>query len=272
MKKITAVILFLVMISISFAGAWTQKKGSGYYKVGYRLLSAEKVFGPTGDKLNIPKLTEHSISLYGEYGLNDQLSAILSFQPYKMIKSDAAINGETENNSIGDLSLGLKAFIAKFGQTVMSGFIQFGIPTGDSDPPNGLITGDGEFNQFFGLQLGHSLYPMPAYFNFTAGFNNRNEGYSDEFYTSFEAGYKFTESLMLIGRVKLLKSLKNGDNNFAGGYGGLYSNNQEYVAYGPELIYKITDDFGVSAHFESGTAAKNIQSAPVFGFGVFFTN
>ncbi len=269
-KNILIILLLLIFTGSSFAGAWTQKKNSGFYKVDYRILSAKKVFGPTGDKFDIQQLTEQTIGIYGEYGINDMLTGVLSFHPLKMIKSDTLVNGETKNNGIGDLSLGLRVRLAQFGNSVLSGDVHFGIPTGDNEPANGLITGDGEFNQQFGIQFGHSFYPAPSYINLAVGFNNRNEGYSDEFYSSIEVGYNITEQFLLVGRVKLLRSMKNGDNSFSGGYAGLNSNNQEYVAYGPELIYFIDNNWGISALFESGTAAKNIQSAPVFAFGVFF--
>ena len=75
---------------------------------------------------------------------------------------------------------------------------------------------------------------------------------------------------MLIGKIKLLRSLKNGDANVLGGY-WMYANNQEYLAYGLDLVYKINSFLGISATFESGTAAKNIQSAPVYALSIYFS-
>ena len=66
-------------------------------------------------------------------------------------------------------------------------------------------------------------------------------------------------------------SFDNGDPNVLGGF-GTYQNDQQFLAYNAELVYSITDNWGVSAYYESGTNGKNIISAPVLNFSVFFTH
>ena len=117
--------------------------------------------------------------------------------------------------------------------------------------------------------MGHSLYPVPAYFNVDIGFNNRIKGYSDEFLFAFEVGYTFKGKLTAILRLRGLESLENGDDGVSGGMGGLYANNQSYTTYGPELIYSIDERAGISLSAAGATRVKNALSAPVFSLGVF---
>ena len=77
--------------------------------------------------------------------------------------------------------------------------------------------------------------------------------------------------MTLILKFKGLQPLKNGDRNKIGGFGVLL-NNQRYIAYGAEIIYMLTQNIGISAFYESGTAGRNIVSTPVYTFGVFFSN
>jgi len=48
------------------------------------------------------------------------------------------------------------------GSTVISAGLKSGLPLGDDAQENGLLTGDGEFNQILSLQLGQSFYIFEA--------------------------------------------------------------------------------------------------------------
>jgi len=52
----------------------------------------------------------------------------------------------------------------------------------------------------------------------------------------------------------------------------LFSNNQQYIAYGPELFYNVTENWGVTAGANAGTWARNVLSAYVYRFGIFIRN
>ena len=74
--------------------------------------------------------------------------------------------------------------------------------------------GDGEFNQLLTIDAGTSWQNnnTPLYANFSLGFNNRTNGFSDEVRYTAELGAKiFNQKLWVIGRVNAIESLKNGD-------------------------------------------------------------
>ncbi len=266
-------IVFLIQ-SIAVAGAWTQKKGKVYAKMDYRFLSGTKIYNSGGIKIPSPEFKDVTLGVFASYGITDNVTTFVNFAAYKSVKLDtlaAAVGFDTDISSIGDISAGVKLKLAKFGNTVISTKLILGLPTGKSDTDGGLWTGSGNFNQLIGLEAGHSFYPLPVYISGGVAYNNQTNGFSDEFRYIIEGGYRFTQNLSLILRFHGVVSFTNGDPNVKGGY-GMFSNNQEYVAYNAELVYKFSSNFGVKGYYESGTNGKNIISAPVFNVGIYFSN
>ncbi len=126
-----------------------------------------------------------------------------------------------------------------------------------------MWTGSGDYHQTLGLEYGYSLWPIPAYLNAGVAYTNHTQGLSDAFNYGIEAGYTIIKNLSLILRFHGQLSMKNGDPNVKGGF-GVYSNNQQYIAYNAELAYKFTNNFGVKGYYESGGAGKNIISAACY--------
>jgi hypothetical protein len=275
-KTIQVFFISLILIGISAqpvrAGAWTQKKGGGYYKIDFRFLSGEKVYDSAGTKIPIPKFTDMTIGAFGSYGVTDELTIFLGAAVFKSIKLDTTIAGfENDVKGFGNMMIGGKYRMAKFGKSVVSGKLILGLPTGKTGDDGELWIGSKDFSQAIGLEYGYSLYPLPAYLNAGVTYSNRAAGISDHFNYGIEAGYSFIKSLSLILRFHGQVSFDNGDPNVKGGF-GTFSNNQQFIAYSAELIYKIADNVGIKGYYESGGAGKNIISAPVFNVGMFFTN
>lgn len=269
-----SILIIPLMQSSAAAGAWTQKKGRGYYKMDFRYLSGTKIYSPDGVKIPIPKFTDMTIGIFGSYGFTDEFTGFIGAAPYKAVKLDAtaeAFRSDTEVSGFGDIALGGKYRLAKFGKSVVSGKLILVLPTGKSEPDSGLWIGSNDFHQVLGFEYGYSLYPVPAYLNAGVSFSNRANGFSDLFNYAFEAGYRFFKNLSLIVRFHGQVSFENGDSNVYGGF-GTFSNNQQFIAYNAELVYKFANNVGVKGYYESGTNGKNIISAPVFNVGLFFTH
>jgi len=268
--------LILILQSITFAGAWTEKKGGGYYKLSFRYLKADKIYNSYGEKVAIPDFTDITIGFYGTYGLTDKITLSLNASLYKNVKLEPTSftqNIKTDVSGFGDIGVGVKYGFAKIGKTIFSTSLKLGIPTGKYEMNTGfpgLWTGRKDFNQTVTLEAGHSFYPASFYLTGLIAFTNRNEGFSDEFRYLIEGGYKLGETIAFIGRFHGLVSLKNGNDNVYGGF-GIFQNNAQYYAYNLEIVYKMTKNFGLSAYYESGGGGKNIISAPVLNAGVFYT-
>lgn len=269
--------LFLSSVNQVAAGAWTQKRGQGFYKMSFRLIRADQFYEPNGNKIDIPTLSDYTTNFYGEYGLTDRVTLVANVPVFKRV----TLNKQVGNNSgfvffegdsksgIADSEVGVRLSLLRGGGSVFSAEVILGLPIGDNSQTNGLFTGDGEFNQLIKAQFGHSFYPLPLYFSAEFGYNNRTNGYSDEWHYAAEIGYTFSNKFLVSFKLRGVESRKNSNSTVLGGMGGLSANNQSYLCYGPEFSYIINESFGLSAGIESATRAENVLSAPAFSFGVF---
>ncbi len=242
----------------------------------YRFLSGNKYHNNIGENVLIPKLTDAAINFYSEYGITNDLTIILNFPFYKILSSEVSESSDIKekNSGIGDFDFGIRYKLWVINQTTISSSLFFGVPLAqDIYGENNLVLplGDGEFNQLFGFEAGHSFYPLPAYFSGSIKYNSRSEGYCHQLYYVVEGGYKVLKNLLLNLRLHALQSLHNGDKSFST-HSFLFANDQQFVAYKLGAFYNFTKNFGASLSFESGIIAYNIQSAPVFSFGIFFSN
>ena len=259
------------------AGAWTQEPGAGFFKLNSQMLRGDQLREVNGLKSAIPTLTDYTVSLYGEYGLKDGLTLVGYLPFFKRITLNEQVGRPSgfvyfagdDVTGFADAQAGLRYRLAQRGATVLSAQLLLGLPLGDDAQANGLLTGDGEFNQQYTLQLGHSLYPAPAYFNLDLGFNNRLDGYSDEVVYSAEAGYTIAGRATLILRLNGVESLENGDDTVSGGMGGLYANDQSFVNIGPELVFALGAGSGVSLSALHTLRVRNGLQAPIFSLGLF---
>ena len=176
--------------------------------------------------------------------------------------------GGDDVTGIADAEIGLRGLLLKSGAHVVSAGLILGLPLGDDDHFNGLVTGDGEFNQRLTLQWGYSLHP--AYLAADLGIDNHTDGFADEWVYSAEVGYSFRPELMLILRTRGSESRKNGDDSISGGMGGLYANNKRYLSYGPELVYSVDTRMGLSLSALRSARTRNALVAPAFSLSLFY--
>lgn len=279
MKRFFFIILFLAVVlanQILHAGVWTQQRGEGYYKLGLRIVRADEFYEPGGNKISIRTVGEYTTIFYGEHGLSDRFTVVVSAPIVKRITLNRQVGtggallfeGHSKTG-VADFDLGVRVGLLRTGSAVVSAEALFGIPFGDDEQEIGLYTGDGEFNQVLKLQFGYSFSPLPIFFSSEAGFNNRSNGYSDEFHYSAEVGYTFKNKFLLIFRLRGVESLKNENDPTVGGSFGLFANNQRYLSYGPEINFLINRSVGFVAGIEGATRAENVLSAPAFSFGFF---
>ena len=266
------IILFILLISLSFAGGWTKKKGGGFFQIGTRYLKANQSYNAAGEKVDIATIRNYFTSVYGEFGLTDNITLIGKIPFSSLIMN----NRETENgiqygtgaknSSIGDLSLGFRYGLQQEGWLVFALSSEVEFATGDDTNKSGLITGDGELNVKFGIELGAS-FGANGYFVGSIGQNFRFEGFSNEFMLNLEYGVKISENLLT--SVKLRNVTPSKDLT-SGGFNQAFQQS-EYTSYAFEASYFIKKDLGVSVAFESAFNVKNNFAAPVLSIGMFLT-
>ena len=280
-------VLFLLFISSSLfaGGGWPQPKGQGYFKLYEWWIVSDQHFTDLG-RID-PNMTTgiFNTSIYAEYGFTNRITGIInaplysrSFFNNQVSKTTGEVITEGESiGSFGDTELGIKYGLTPNKPIATSASLILGIPLGnDSGGSQGnLQTGDGEFNQILRLDAGTSIpikaEGVSAYANVYIGFNNRNNGFSDEFRYGVEAGVSlFEQKLLLSGRLNAVESLNNGDKGNEVTSTSVFSNNSEFLNIGGEIAYNINEKFGVSVSYDSAVSGKVILASPSYSVGVFF--
>jgi protein XagA len=268
--------LMLLPLVSQAGGPWPQRKGFGFFKLDFSFIRATDIFDSKGLLVATPTIGNYTTSVFGEYGLTNKLTAI-AYVPLFVrntlnetvgIQTGQVLQAGLENNALGDVDLGLRYGLVG-GKVPISASILVGLPTGDSKNSDGLLTGDGEFNQYLRLETGTSGNKW--WLSADAGFNNRTGGFSDEVRYNAEFGYKLLNTkLLAILKIGGIKSLKNGSANDA--TQGLFSNNVEFFTIAPEISYLHKNKWGVSARLGLAVPAltRNILAAPAVSLGLFY--
>ncbi|MYA76224.1 MAG: hypothetical protein F4132_08260 [Gemmatimonadetes bacterium] len=260
---LTAMLAGLVLqASTVFAGGWTHAPGKGYFKLNEQIIRSDSYFEPSGDRIDITDQNRYTTSLYGEYGLANRLTLVGYLPFYQRISEDR--HGSEAKTGTGDWELGARIGLLTSRATVVSIQVMAGLPLGDSFSDQqevGLFTGDGEFNQLFMLQVGHSLWPTPGYLKAEIGYNNRESDFSDEIRYAVEAGFMVGERFGVSGWVRGAKAI--------GTDGEWTVYDQQYVSFGPEVSFYVTSNAGITAGVTRYTGAHNVLDAPAWDIGLF---
>ncbi len=271
MTKRVLLILIVAVVTChtipAHAGGWTQPQGMGYFKLSQQIISAESLFFSDGSKGEIPTVSGYTTSLYGEFGLLDRVTLVGYMPFYTNFSVDA--EGFDSTTGVGDWDVGIRIGLLTGGPTVVSLQALAGLPLGDSGQGVVLWTGDGEFNQHFSLQVGHSLYPVPGYLKAEIGYNNRESSddpsneFADQLRYSLEAGYTIADRVGITLSIRGIEALDRADDEFHP------RNDVEYMSFGPQVDFYVTPDVGITASMSRYTRAHNMLDAPSWEFGVF---
>ena len=272
----------LLVCTVTIAGGgWPQPKGKGYFKLSQFWIISNQHFTNTGEIDPNGTRASYFTNVYGEYGLSDRLTTIVYWPFYARSVVYEQVSGTTGGlitpgeaiNGVGDMDLAIKYGLTQNKRIALSTSLLLGLPLGESagGSDGTLQTGDGEFNQMLQFDAGSSfkmgnLYP---YANVFVAFNNRTNGFSDEFRYGIEAVIDY-ESIFFVIRVHGVRSFKNGENNFNTTGTSLFANNAEYLAITPEIAYKVSDKWGVSANIGMAAWGKLIFANPTYSIGVYF--
>lgn len=284
MQKLAILIVLFFTLSTTHllaGGGWPQPKGNGYLKLSQWWLVSNQHFTDTG--LIDPNVTSgiFNTSIYLEYGITDKLT-VTGYIPFFSRATNnnlvSATTGEILTagdaiNSFGDTDLGL-TYALTSGTINTSASLIFGLPLGNDagGAQLNLQTGDGEFNQVLKVDagFGYKVGKVNAYGNVYLGYNNRSNGFSDEFRFGAETGYKlFGEKLLAIVRVFGVLSTFNGDTAEGQNSTSVFANNAEHISFSPELNYNVNENWGVSASVAGAFYGRLIFASPSYSVGVY---
>jgi protein XagA len=275
MKAIVTFILLLQVPIWLSAGAWPQPRWGGYFKLDHTFILARDFYNPGGEIERIRTLGNYSTSFYGEFGFTKRLTGIayVPFWVHNTLnetvgrQSGEILEPARTNDAFGDIDLSFKYGILVNTPVVLSTTLTLGLPTGDSRNVDGLLTGDGEFNQMLEVEAGAGL--GKAWVSAGLGYNRRTQGFTDELRYDFEFGYKFfKERLFLIFKLSGVEGIVPGSGEAKGN--ALFSNDLEYTSPQLEAAWKLNKNWGISYRIGGAVRGQNVLAAPSHSFGVFY--
>jgi len=277
--------MLILNCTTTIGQGWPQEENGLYLKLGQWWVNYDEFYDENGEAQGLGRTRSFgNTSIYAEYGITKNLTAIVYFPFFSKATIYKQVNAFTGNviqegeqlSSLGDSDLTVKYSWPIFDQIYISSSITLGFPLGnfpedDFQSTNTLQTGDGEFNQMLTLG-GASSFNVGRYFPYislSGSFNNRTEGYSDEWRFLFETGINI-RSFTFIIKVDGIESLQNGalNNNLVGG--NLIGNNTEYLRISPEIGWGFTDQFGLSLSLFETLSGQLIFSETSYAIGIYW--
>jgi len=119
------------------------------------------------------------------------------------------------------------------------------------------------------LDAGFSAPNSPFYLNANLGFNNRTENLSDEIRYGVEAGVNVSKSILVLGRLQSVNSLRNGSTD-PSAIQGLFSNNVEYMILSPEINWSFTKSLGISTSVSIPISGNQVLGNTAYNVGFFW--
>ena len=258
------------LTSASFAGAWTQRQGGYYFKIASSTLKARSDLNADGQRMDKPgmgKLEDFSLTAYLEYGVRDRLTLVAS-APYKRLSDERTFDtgiGRERDSHLADLEARLR-WQWRAQPAVVSFAAGAKIPLGyeirdDSNVPLGTDEVDGDIR----LLLGRSLYPLPAYLTGELGYRIRGGAFSNEWFSSMEAGFSWRR-LLFKGTVSSVRTFGTcGSTSQAGLIG-----DQNILKLAPGAIYRLSDRVEASLDFFHIASGCNTTTGNTLSLGVAF--
>jgi hypothetical protein len=284
MKNIIFIILasFIFVQTAQAGGPWPQPKGKGYFKLTQWWTVFDEHYTDLG--LIDPNITSgiFNTSIYAEYGITKNFTGIVYLPFFSRNYVNNLVSGTTGEtlvagdaiNSLGDSDIGIKyAFPTRL---PLAATLTFGLPLGQSvgGEQNNLQTGDGEFNQMLQLDAGAGLNitkDIAFYTSAMVGFNNRTNGFSDEFRYMVEGGFGlFDKKVWLIGKLIGVESFKNGEAAGNVNSTSIFANNSEHTSFSIEAAAYVSKKIGVSFNYTAPIRGEIIAADPAYSVGIFY--
>ncbi|MFZ5627986.1 MAG: hypothetical protein ACOY5B_02585 [Spirochaetota bacterium] len=255
-----------LLFTASAQAAWVKNQGEGYVQLGASYTSANNVYDASGTKQPIPRFTEVATQIYGEYGITGKwTSGYLLPVLFTSQAEDAALLQTSKTASgLGD-SIWTNRYQIYSGAVLFSAGLDVGIPTGNRNAAIPLGDGEASVMPKFMLAGGFTL-GVPGFYLFSAGYNKRTIGFSDEINASAMGGLT-TGIVTWILSLELKQSLKNGDAGTLN-ESPLLLNNASFGSWSVGAVVKPTDKLQIMAFFKGGYYVRNILGAASMNLAV----
>jgi hypothetical protein len=278
MRLLPALLWLLAIASAWSQSPWVRPVNSGYVQVGYHTIPAySQIFGGGGSDLPLVRyVTERTLQLYGEYGLDARTTTVVSL-PWRMHERGARTPElplyivPTEAGQIsgfGNISLALRRQLLSV-PLVLSGTLRLDLPSVSNQPSKGLRTGFNAFTVLPILSIGQGWQRL--YWFAYGGFAFRTNNYNHYLNTGAEGGLA-VGPLWFIVFLDIVLPFENGDRPLqpVRTRTGLYENNQGWLSPGFKALWQITPRWGVVVSGASAFWAQYVPQSPGISAAVFY--
>jgi hypothetical protein len=239
------------------AGPWPTGKGRFYGNLAYEFLSTTELATPDGVTQEIPEYLLHQVGLYGTYGINDRITAVLDRLGFR----SSSIEEFESASGIEDLRAGIQLQLGQRGpwNFATRGIVQ--APTGDETKGLGILpTGSGAWEGDFRFSAGRSSSGGRVYGYGEGGYQIRGESLRDGFIYEGQLGFWASSRVLLIFNIRGVQPFESepGDASLAS-IAGL-GDGVAYTALGPSAIVELGESWGVQVEVEDAFNAKNLAT------------
>lgn len=273
--------------SEALAGAWTLPEGRLWTKVSYFqqktdewYISFPEPYFRDDEISEFPAGTRRPYRFDGEYesravfveafyGVTDRLDLGVQVPWFDQTLTDLTRPEPPSNPGIGDLRIS-----AKFRLTERPALITLKtvakIPTADFENEDGLIpAGEGQGDLDFQIQVGRSLWPLPAYANADVGYRVRlkndevDRDPGDEWLLNAEVGVNATRRMLLTVKLESLWGAAAVDQ-------GIETNSlKKRITYlAPTALFAIRDGLYAEAALRYTLGGRNFPAGRQFTMGL----
>lgn len=278
MKAAFLSLLILLSISIFAGGPWLNKKGEGYFQLQstFPASSYNLLFLENGNEASLKRgVLDYTLQAYLEYGLTNKLD-IISSLPYKIVSTTNTINNLPDSlalnngnlSGLGNYKVGVKYQLLNK-NILVAGSIISNLNTIKRENNKGLSTGYDANSIGAYLHIGKS-FSAKSYSFLDLGVNAMGNNFSSFLDIHYEIGYQIKPSLWTALTFDIRESFKDGTyNNPNLKETGLYTNNQEYFAYGIKGSYELKNRIGFTAATFGAFSGNYVAKVATFSIGVY---
>jgi hypothetical protein len=218
---------------------------------------------------------DYTFQAYLEYGVTNKFDIIATL-PYKILVTQSGSQNVLDTNTIaagslkgmGTAKFGLKYQLLNKGLKVATS-IQTSFNTVSKALEKGLITGYDANSIGFYLHFGKG-FSKKLYTFIDVGVNKTSNNFSDYLEMHYELGYALRPSFWAAFTLDLRTSFKDGSyQNEQLRQTGLYTNNQEYFAFGLKTSYELKNKIGVTLASFGAFNGNYVAKMATFSLGVY---
>jgi hypothetical protein len=286
--KIIILLIFNIILTLNSAAqsGWTRNKGGFFGKTGYYIVSGNKYVNVEGQVTKANTFTQQAVTVYGEYGITKNITAILNYPFLKYNRYDIT---ETVGG-ISDPQVELRFALLKKIPVISAGL---GVEIPLSKKQNlayhkvenpilgvkefvNLPTGEGDFKYWGSLSMSAGLGNTPGWLTIWSQYQVRGKdplnknAFHNRAKLGFELGYKWTPkfwtNVRLLGLYDAQKNKALASASFTNGQG------TQYTTLGLGASYEFIKNWNITFDYQNYNdflvKRTNIYATPFFQLGV----